>query len=79
VYSWDGSSCAGPFCNVGFMHNGYGSGDVEITIGRVAGGSISGPGWIPVTVAGHDGHYRRIDELREEWMVDRGNLGRHPP
>ena len=31
VYSWDGSSCASSSCNLGFMHNGYGSGDVEIT------------------------------------------------
>ena len=33
VYSWDGSRCGSPSsghsCSIGFMHNGYGSGDVE--------------------------------------------------
>lgn len=54
---------------MGFMHNGYGSGDVEITIGT-AGGTVSGLGGTPVTVAGHDATYRRVDARREEWLVD---------
>ena len=74
VYSWDGSSCAGAFCSVsasgGFMHNGYGSGDVDITIDVVDEGAISDAGWTAATVAGHDGIYRRTDALREEWMVE---------
>jgi len=75
VYSWDGFSCAGAYCTVsadgGFMHNGYGSGDVEITIDYVhEGAAISDAGWTAATIAGHDGLYRRIDAQQEEWMVD---------
>ena len=29
LYAWDGT-CGGQSCNVGFMHNGYGTGDVEV-------------------------------------------------
>jgi hypothetical protein len=52
------------------MHNGYGSGDLEIRISSV--GSLSGDGEA-VTVAGHDGIYRSVElagSLREEWVVD---------
>ena len=70
VYSWDGSLCASNFCIVGFMHNGYGSGDVEIRIEVVPGGPITDDGATAVTVAGHDGIYRRIDARLEEWIVD---------
>jgi hypothetical protein len=52
------------------MHNGYGSGDVDITIDSTPGGAISDDGWTAATVAGHDGYYRRTDALREEWMVE---------
>lgn len=73
VYSWDGSSCAGAYCTIGpsggFMHNGYGSGDVDITIDSTPGGASDG-GWTAATVAGHDGYYRRTDALQEEWMVE---------
>jgi len=31
-YSWDGRTCAGQWCVHGFMHNGYASGDVDISI-----------------------------------------------
>jgi hypothetical protein len=73
VYSWDGSSCgrlpsSGSSCVMGFMHNGYGSGDVEIRL--VSGGIIPDGFGTAVTVAGHDGIYRRIDAQREEWIVD---------
>jgi hypothetical protein len=51
------------------MHNGYGSGNVDITIGS-AGGTISALGGAPVTVAGHDATYRRVDARLEEWLVD---------
>src|SRR5688572_15041811 len=32
TYSWDGSGCSSGSCIVGWMHNGYGSADVEIRI-----------------------------------------------
>jgi len=67
VYSWSGSSCAS--CTYGFMHNGFGSGDVEIRIFLVPGGAVSGGGRVAMTVAGHDGSYRRIDDQHEEWEV----------
>ena len=75
VYSWDGPRCGpspGSQCSVnstgGFMHNGYGSGDVEIRL--EVGGATSVGGGTPVTVAGHEGTYRRIDAQREEWTVE---------
>ncbi len=70
VYSWDGTLCASDFCIPGFMHNGYGSDDVEIRIEVVPGGPITDDGATAVTVAGHDGIYRRIDARLEEWIVD---------
>lgn len=69
VYSWDGSSCAGINCIVGFMHNGYGSGSVDITIERAGEGATVDEGAEAVTVAGHDGIYQRIDARTEEWIV----------
>ena len=69
VYSWDGSRCAGQFCSIGFMHNGYGSGDVEIRLEVAPEETISGNGATPVVVAGHDGIYRRIDAGQQEWIV----------
>ena len=69
LYSFDGSTCAGAFCSLGFMHNGYGSGDVEITIG-IELERITPDGEMAVIVAGHEGIYRRIDAGREEWLVD---------
>ena len=70
LYSWDGARCAGGFCIVGWMHNGYGSGDVEISIERLPEGSSSGDGATAVTVAGHDGTYRQIGDGREEWIIE---------
>ena len=61
-YSWSG------FTFEGFMHNGNGSGDVEIHVATVPEGIVQDGA--AVTVAGHDGIYRRIDEQREEWFVD---------
>jgi hypothetical protein len=52
------------------MHNGYGSGDVEIRLDVVRGGAISDGGGTAVTVGGHDGIYRRIDAQQEKWIVD---------
>lgn len=69
TYSWNGNRCAGDYCIVGFMHNGYGSGDVEIRIDYRTGSPTPDDG-VRVTVAGHDGIYRRIDARREEWIVD---------
>ena len=69
VYSWDGSSCASSSCNLGFMHNGYGSGDVEIRIETVLAGATTEADATPITIAGHNGTYRRIDDRTEEWRV----------
>lgn len=68
VYSWDGSG-GDMFHLEGFMHNGYGSGDVEIRIDVVRDDAIAGGG-TPVMVAGHEGTYRRLDAGHEEWMID---------
>jgi hypothetical protein len=70
VYSWDGGRCAGTYCVVGFMHNGYGSGDVEILFNVLAAKPTTDERTTSVTIAGHDGTYRRLDALREEWIVD---------
>lgn len=67
LYSWNGS-CASAFCSIGFMHNGYGTGDVEISIEALRERPAPGDG-TAVTVAGHDAIYRRIDALHEEWIV----------
>ena len=68
MYSWDGSDCSTTYCVMGFMHNGYGSGDVEIHIVIVPSVPITDDGGTATTVAGHDGIYRRIDRM-EEWFV----------
>ena len=71
VYSWDGSSCAGSGCVMGFMHNawGSGSGNLDIRVQVVRDGATPS-GATAVTVAGHNGMYRRIDAQQEEWIVD---------
>ena len=69
VYSWDGSGCAGAYCVMGFMHNGYGSGNLEIRVEVVSDGATPS-GATAVTVAGHNGMYRRIGAQQEEWIVD---------
>ena len=51
------------------MHNGYGSGDVEIRIQRVPANPIPDGGGTPVIVAGHDALYRTIGARFEEWIV----------
>jgi hypothetical protein len=70
TYSWNGTRCAGASCNLGYMHNGYGSGDVAITIGVRSPAPIPEASFDVVTVAGHNGIYRRIGTQREEWIVD---------
>jgi hypothetical protein len=75
VYSWDGFSC-GPWnsgqCHVGFMHNDYsGSGDVEILIGEVPAGVVTGEGATAVTVAGYEGSHRLL-EAGEWWPSEIG-------
>lgn len=69
LYSWNGSPC-GMSCNSGIMHNGYGSGDVEIRIEILREGSVPNDGGNEVTIAGHDAIHRRIDERRETWIVE---------
>ncbi len=70
VYSWDGRRCAGQYCVYGFMHNGYASGDVNISIRVASEASDEEEGTTAVTVAGHDALYRRISAGTEEWIVD---------
>jgi len=64
TYSWEGPEFR-------FMHNGYapGDGDVAIRIQVVPEGGIT-DGATAVTVAGHDGFYRRISPRLEWWIVD---------
>lgn len=69
VYSWDGDPC-GMSCISGFMHNGYGPGNVEIRVEVLPEGAMPGDGGDATTVAGHEGVYRRIDDHREVWIVD---------
>jgi hypothetical protein len=68
LYSW-GGACVDS-CIMGFMHNGYGSGDVAILIEVLPERAASGDDATAVSIAGHDGTYRRIDDRREEWIVD---------
>ncbi len=71
VYSWDGRRCNAGWCNRSWMHNGYGSGDVEIRIKVVPQGAIADDHATAVTVAGHDGTYRRLGTAgSEKWVVD---------
>lgn len=69
VYSWDLSSCAGASCTMGFMHNGYGSGDVDILFREAVSRDLDDEG-TPVTVAGYDGFYQSTGVGREEWLVN---------
>lgn len=71
TYSWDRRTCAGRrSCVLGFMHNGYGSGDVEIIVEAVSEKPpIRKAGETAVTFAGHDGFYRRLDARTEKWTV----------
>ncbi len=72
LYSWDGNACAGGSCVFGFIHNGYGSGDVDIHIKPVAQRPINDESATAVTVAGHDGIYlaSETDLWDEKWYVD---------
>ena len=69
AYSWDRHTCAGQWCSLGFMHNGYGSGDVEIVVEFASEAPIQNEDATAVTIAGHDGIHRRIDAGTEEWIV----------
>lgn len=70
LYSWDGFHCPPErSCTVGFMHNGYGSGDVEIRVKATTPSAMNKDDATPASVAGHDGIYRRIDSRQEEWVV----------
>jgi hypothetical protein len=69
LYSWDGVRCSQAYCTNRFMHNGYGSGDVDIRINPPVAAPSDEPAR-PATVAGRDGTYRRIDDRSEEWFVE---------
>lgn len=69
-YSWDRRTCAfGQSCVLGFMHNGYASGDVQIVVEATSRSLLPRRGETAVTVAGHDGLHRRVDARTEEWIV----------
>jgi hypothetical protein len=51
------------------MHNGYASGDVEIHVQVASDTPIPSEGQSAVTIAGHEGVYRRVDAGSEEWVV----------
>jgi hypothetical protein len=70
LYSWDGDRCAGQSCNIGFMHNGQGSGDVDLQIHRTGSEPVTDDSATAVTVAGHEAVYQRIDDETEKWTVD---------
>ena len=68
-YSWDGLDCASGHCSMGWMHNGYGSGNLEFRITVVEPESVVTRGTTSVTVAGHDATYRRVHDELEEWVA----------
>ena len=70
VYSWDGETCAGRPCVMGFMHNGYGSGDVSLVIQRARAGAAADDGWTTTAVAGRAARYRRTGPREEQWRVE---------
>jgi len=71
VYALDGDRCEHAACNVGFIHNGYGSGDVDIRIDVDPKMAAADPeDGASVVVAGHDGIYQRTDAQHEQWIVD---------
>jgi hypothetical protein len=70
VYSWGpGTGCARASCIIGWMHNGYGSGDVEMTIETAVEAPEIGNGVTQLTVADSVGTYRRLDAATEQWFV----------
>ena len=75
-YSLGDRGCGGPSagtgrnCIYGFMHNGYGSADVDIRIDMGSAEAILDDGGMPVSVAGHDGTYRQLTAGQELWTVD---------
>lgn len=85
IYSLDESRCGtskGSYCSVrtiprgygGFIHNGYGSGDIDILV-RITSSTARLDDAVhadPGVAVGQDGIYRRTDARREEWRVDAG-------
>lgn len=70
VYSWDGRRCAGNSCSFGFIHNGYATGHVALTVDRVHGPPDARDRWTPAIVAGHEGLHQQSGARRQEWRVD---------
>jgi hypothetical protein len=70
LYSWDGPPYGDSYHLEGFMHNGYGSGDVEIRIDLGSASLVPGDGSTAVIIAGHDATYRGTVGGRESWIVD---------
>jgi hypothetical protein len=77
IYSWNGSTCAGSNCSglsatSAWMHNGYGTGDVEIALELLPRPVVPEEGKNPTyhEIAGHWALYRRADTGHEEWDID---------
>jgi hypothetical protein len=74
LFSWDGYSCAGMFCGVsptgGFMHNGYGSGDMSISVGVLPELPEPLPDDVGTRFAGYPATLRRPDQDHSEWYVN---------
>jgi hypothetical protein len=69
VYSWDGKQCVRS-CVMGFIHNGFATGNVTLNIDRVDSTPDAGDAWTPATVAGHDGLHRQFGARQQEWRAD---------
>jgi hypothetical protein len=68
LYSWD--DVPEPLTGIeGFIHNGYKSSDVQITVATLPELMVPAEGATPDVVAGHDGLYYRAGRNREEWFV----------
>jgi hypothetical protein len=73
VYSLDDQDCGSnrdESCIVGWIHNGYGSGDVDITIKVGADEVIADNGGTPITIAGQEGTYRQFTARQEDWTFE---------
>lgn len=78
TYSWSAPRCVpSPLfiseCPIGWMHNGYGSGDVEVRVEVVPDLNewhiLDGDDGTTVTVAGHVATYHRTAARREQWTI----------
>jgi hypothetical protein len=69
LYSWNGRTCSTESCVMGFMHNGYGSGDVRILIDQAFRAPVLNDDAVAVRLAELDAIYQRTG-TGEHWFVD---------